>query len=232
MAEFEHLEEMVVGWWDRGIIGCAENRKDFITLKSGRQSPHYANFRGIMSRDTELAVHGGFNFDQQMRVRELTVDAGAFALDQIRGMHNFDHFAPIPQAVTQLGGAVALKANVSCVSVRVKEGEKGYGKHKPVEGDYHEGETVLGFDDVVTTGDAKEEFLEPISLVGLEVEDFMVLLDRQEGGRKKLEELGYRLTSVVGMYVVKNILWVNHRITDKQHDFLDDYLDEYGDLAA
>ncbi len=231
MAEFEHMEEWVVGMHDRGLLGCAETTADFTKLKSERMSPHYANFRGVMSINYDLAIDG-FSFDQQMRVRDLTVEAGVFVLESIRDLRNFDHLAPIPQAVTQLGGAIALKGGYSAVNVRVKEGEKGYGKHKPVEGDFKAGQVVVGFDDVVTTGETKEEFIEPISLVGLELQGFAVLLDRQEGGRVKVENQGYKFDAAVGMYVVKNILRDNGRINSEQYDFVDEYLDQYGDLAA
>ena len=235
MAEFEHMEEWVVGLHDRGIIGCAETRDDFIKLKSGRMSPHYANFRGIMSVNYNIVHYGEghiqMNNGQQQRVRELTVEAGAYAIDQLLRVkgQNFDHIAPIPQAVTQLGGAIALRGGYSSVNVRVPEGEKGYGKHKPVEGDYRKGDRVIGFDDVVTTGDAKEEFLEPMRMAELEVPGFVVLLDRQEGGRNRIESLGYSLTPAVGVYAVKEILRDNNRISADQYGFIEEYLGEYGD---
>lgn len=111
MAEFEHLEEWVVGLYDRGIIGCAASREEFIKLKSGRMSPQYANFRGVLSVNA-LLVHNGMNFDRQMRVADLTVEAGAFAVNSVKKKRSFNHITPIPQAVTQLGGAVARRANV------------------------------------------------------------------------------------------------------------------------
>jgi orotate phosphoribosyltransferase len=231
MAGFEHLEEWVVGLYDRNILGCARDPEEFIKLKSGRMSPHYANFRGVMSVDYDH-THDGMSYEQQMRIRLLTVKAGSFVLDKISASTFFDHVAPIPQAVTQLGGAIALDSNRSCLNVRVKEGEKGYGKHNPVEGSYCEGDIVIGFDDVVTTGDAKREFLEPMDHAGLVVPGFAVLLDREEGGRVNIAETGYELTAAVGMYAVKDILFENNRINSDQLGFIEDYLGEYGDLAA
>ncbi len=231
MGEFEHLEEWVVGLHDRGVLGVAETREEFIKLKCERISPHYANFRGIMSVDYEL-TQNGMTHDQQMRVRELTIKAGAHMVGRIASAKNFDHLAPIPQAITQLGGAIALESGRSSLNVRVKEGEKGYGKHKPVEGDYKDGQKVVGLDDVVTLAETKEEFEEPVSVVNLDLIGFGVLLDRQEGGRANVERMGLFLDAAVGMYVVKDVLHENGRITREQLDFVDEYLDQYGDLAA
>lgn len=231
IAEFEHVEEWVVGLYDSGALGCAETREEFIKLKCERMSPHYANFRGTMSVDYSI-THGGMTFDQQMRVRDLTIDAGVFVIDEIAASRNFDHLAPIPQAVTQLGGAIALKANISSLNVRVREDEQGYGKHKPVEGHYSAGEKVIGFDDVVTLAETKEEFEEPIQAVSLNLLGFAVLLDRQEGGRANIKKRGLTLNAATGMYEVKDILRDNGRITTQQHDFIEEYLEQYGDLRS
>ena len=226
MGEFGKVEKLVVGWHDRGLIGVAETREDFITLKSGRLSPHYANFRGFMSFDktSELSAK------KQAKIRKLTIAAAAHCIQN--SDIEFDHIAPLPQAVTQLGGAIAVKAGVSSLNPRVKEGEKGYGKHKPVEGDFVSGDRVLGFDDVVTTGEAKNEFLEPMTAMGLEVPGYVVLLDRQEGGKKLVEASGRQLEAVVGMYDVAEILAGHGRIASHQYEFIQEYLGTYGDLAA
>jgi uridine monophosphate synthetase len=222
MAGGADAEAMAVGLHARGILGYAESPETFITLKSGRRSPHYANFRGLMSVDRDSVLPPA----EQMRVRSLTVDTCAAALDSLEV--DFDHFAPIPQAVTQLGGAIALRAGVSSLGVRVKEAEKGYGKHQPVEGDFREGDRVVGFDDVITTGQAKQEFLEPMSIAKLAVRHFLVILDREEGGRDNLEAEGYGVTAVIGMTAVNEILKEAGRITADQYAWTRDYLQQYG----
>ena len=226
MAGLEKIEQLVVGWHDRGFIGVAERTEDFITLKSGRKSPHYANFRGVMSIDKDNQL----SKVDQLSLRKLTISVAADLL--CNSTIDYDHIAPIPQAITQLGGAIAVKAGTSSLNPRVKEGEKGYGKHKPVEGDYLPGDEVIGFDDVVTTGDAKSEFLEPMEAAGLVVPGYLVLLDREEGGRANVEATGRQLESVVGMYDVAEILLGADRITPTQYGFIQTYLGEYGDRAA
>lgn len=82
---------------------------------------------------------------------------------------------------------------------------------------------------MVTTGEAKQEFLEPMALAKLVVPEFVVLVDREEGGRVNIEKLGYDLTAATGIYQAKEILRDNNRISSQQYDFIQEYLDEYGD---
>ena len=67
MAEFERQEELVVGLYERGAIGFAKTEDEFITLKSGRKSPHYVNLRGMMS----FSKNHHMTKREQKRVRDL-----------------------------------------------------------------------------------------------------------------------------------------------------------------
>ena len=163
---FEHTEELVVGLFHRGAIGFAATEADFITLKSGRSSPHYVNLRGIMSFDQN---HPSMGIAEQRHLRSLVVDGYVDALSSVP--HDFEHVVGIPQAVTHLCCAFALHGGYSDLNIRVPEGEKGYGKHAPVEGSYHPSETVVALDDVVTDGKTKSEVVEPLDLTGLELLD-------------------------------------------------------------
>lgn len=222
---FENLEELVVGLYDRGAIGFAATEADFITLKSGRRSPHYVNLRGVMSFDRH---HPTMDVAAQTRVRDLVVDGYVDALGRVP--HDFEHVVGIPQAVTHLGGAVALRGGYSDLNIRVMEGEKGYGKHKPVEGTYYPGETVVALDDVVTDGKTKSEVVEPLDLTGLELMDFVVLVDREEGGRANVEATGRTLTPVMGMGLIVDVLHDNQRITPQQLEWANLYASQYGQL--
>lgn len=222
MAEFERLEELVIGLYGRGAIGFAETEEEFITLKSGRESPHYVNLRGMMS----FARNHPMTKREQRGIRDLMIRGYAHALDYVP--HDFDHIAGIPQAVTHVAGAVAQFTGESDLNIRVKEGEKGYGKHKPVEGDLEVGETVVALDDVVTDGKSKDEVIEPLDLAGLVLKDYVVMVDRQEGGRQSVEATGRTLTAVVGMVAVTNILADNGLINPQQVEWAEAYREQFG----
>ena len=142
--------------------------------------------------------------------------------------NDFDHIVGIPQAVTHVSGAVAQYTGESDLNIRVREGEKGYGKHKPVEGDIMPGEIVVALDDVVTDGKSKDEVVEPLDLTGLVLKDYVVMVDRQEGGRQNVEAGGRTLTAVVGMVAVTNILEANGLINLQQAGWADIYREQYG----
>lgn len=222
MAEFEHLEELVVGLFDRQELGFAATSDDFIKLKSGRMSPTFFNGRRVMSFSSQLEMP----LEQQARVAQLTAEGYAHGIDQAE--NQFDHIVNLPQAVNPVIGAVALISGKSLLYLRTPEGEKGYGKHQPIEGVYDRGDVVAGIDNVISNGDTKVEVTEPIEqLGGLVMPEFVVLLDREEGGRAALHTAGYALTSVIGMRAATQILLDNGRIRPEQAEWSFDYVDQY-----
>lgn len=222
MAEFEHLEELVVGLHERGELGYANSRDEFIQLKSGRWSPNFFNGRGIMSFSDKLdmPIHA------QQRLARLTAEGYAHGLDQIEDP--FDHIINTPQAVNPVVGAVALLTGVSLLYLRTPEGEKGYGKHEPIEGAFKKGDKTIPIDNVVSNAKTKEEVTVPIEkMAGLVIPEFLVLFDREEGGRQAINAQGYGLRRVVGMRKATQILLENGRIRSEQAAWSFDYIDEY-----
>lgn len=232
MAEFPHLEELVVGLHERGEIGYVNSPEDFITLKSGRQSPNYVSTRDIMSFSDSLPI----SIERQQRVAELTVKAYAHGLDEISNTVGnpgdaadpFEHIVGLPQAVTTVVGAVGYERRTSVLTIRVPEGEKGYGKHKPIQGTFKEGDRAYALDNVISDGGTKSEYTGPLEAAGLVLPGFLVLVDREEGGEQSLLENGYMLYRVVGMGAATRILLDNKRIRPDQAEWSFDYIARYG----
>lgn len=224
MAEFEHLEELVVGLYDRKELGFAETEADFIKLKSGRMSPTFFNGRRVMSFSNTMDMP----YEQQERVAQLTVEGYVHGLNQGGYRATTEHIINLPQAVNPIIGAVAMEAGMSLLYLRTPEGEKGYGKHQPIEGIYEKGDTVVGIDNVISNGATKQEVTEPIEDgAGLILPGFVVLLDREEGGRATLAEEGYDLESVIGMRAATQILSDARRIRPEQAEWSFAYIDRY-----
>jgi orotate phosphoribosyltransferase len=78
----------------------------------------------------------------------------------------------------------------------VRKMPKSHGQTKLIEGNFNRGDLVVVLDDVVTRGDSTITAINAVLKEGGQVAFVAVLVDRQEGGRKKIEELGYRVVSV------------------------------------
>jgi uridine monophosphate synthetase len=176
--------------FDAGIVKFGS-----FTLKSGSVSPIYLDLRLLVS-------HPGL-------LRNV-----ASLLAQKAGPLSFDRVAGIPYAALAIATAVSLQSGVPMVFCR-KEA-KDYGTKKMVEGDFSAGETVLVIDDLITTGGSKLEAVKPLQDAGLKVSDFMVVIDRQQGGRQELEAKGYRLHALLTVRDLFSDLAAARRISPEE----------------
>lgn len=78
----------------------------------------------------------------------------------------------------------------------VRKAAKGHGQTKLIEGNFKRGDSVVVIEDVVTRGDSAIQAVNAVVNEGGTVAFVAVLVDRQEGGREKIEEKGYRVVSV------------------------------------
>lgn len=86
------------------------------------------------------------------------------------------------------------------------------GTKRLVEGTIHPGETCLIIEDVVTSGSSVLETAEILQKEGLKVSDAIVLMDREQGGRARLEKEGIRLHSVISLSRLLDVLQAAERI--------------------
>lgn len=78
----------------------------------------------------------------------------------------------------------------------VRKAPKDHGQGRQVEGNFRPGETVVVVDDVITRGESTVAAIEALLREGGKVAFVVALVDRQEGGRQKIEALGYPFFSV------------------------------------
>jgi orotate phosphoribosyltransferase len=83
---------------------------------------------------------------------------------------------------------------MQCFAVR--KTPKAHGQTKLVEGNFKKGDTVVVIDDVVTRGESTITAINAVLNEGGKVAFVAVLVDRQEGGRDKIEGLGYPVVSL------------------------------------
>lgn len=77
----------------------------------------------------------------------------------------------------------------------VRKSAKAHGQTKLIEGRFRKGDRVVVIDDVVTKGDSTLQAIEAVRREGGIVEFAAVLVDRQEGGRDKIEAKGLALVA-------------------------------------
>jgi uridine monophosphate synthetase len=176
-------------------IGCV--RFGDFTLRSGQRSPVYIDLRLLVSHPNVL--------------RDV---ARAYA--QLLRPLAFDRLAAIPYAALPIGTAVSLE--LGCPLIYPRKEVKGYGTRRAVEGEFQKGERAAVLDDLITTGTSKLEAIAPLEELGLQLEDVVVLIDREQGGRRYLGERGYRLHAVFGLGEMLDVLAQHGRISTAQRD--------------
>lgn len=150
-------------------------------LKSGVLSPFYVDLRGIIAYPPIL---------QAMAHRILEI------LRPLR----FDRIAGIPYAGLPIATAVSLAGNLPMLYARKEV--KEHGIRRAIEGAFAPGDVIVPIDDVITDGASKFEAAAPLLEAGLTVRDFVIFLDREQGGSEKLKEKGYTLHSALRISAV------------------------------
>jgi len=135
---------------------------------------------------------------------------------------SFDRIAAIPYAALPIGAAVSLETRKPLLYPRKEV--KAHGTGQSIEGAFHAGERVVVLDDLITTGASKFEAIAPLLDAGLVVEDVVVLIDRQSGGRQDLEARGLKLHAVLTLSDLLETLVAHGRIDAAQKDRVEQWL--------
>jgi len=100
---------------------------------------------------------------------------------------------PLALAVGMYSARIQQKPPLQVFIVR--KTPKGHGQAKLIEGNFKPGDQVVVLDDVVTKGESTINAINAVNKEGGKVAFVAVLVDRQEGGRQRIEELGYSVVS-------------------------------------
>jgi orotate phosphoribosyltransferase len=150
------------------------------TLASGKTSDFYCDAR-VTTLDPEGATLCGRIFLQML---------GEFAIDAVGGYSIGAD--PIVTAIAVL--SYLEKRPLQAFIIRKEE--KAHGTRKMIEGNFHAGDRVALFDDVITSGGSIIKGARQVEAQGGQVAVIMAVLDREEGGRRMIEESGYRFMSI------------------------------------
>jgi len=158
------------------------------TLSSGAKSKYYIDCR-LTTFDPEGAWLVGQLMHSLIRreqaARKLTVDAvggltmGADPVALAVGIHS--HWAKDASPLQVFS---------------VRKAPKGHGQTKLIEGNFKKGDSVVVIEDTVTSGESALAAISAIQKEGGNVAFVAVLVDREEGGRQKIEALGHPVVAL------------------------------------
>jgi uridine monophosphate synthetase len=136
----------------------------------------------------------------------------------------FDRVCGVPYTALPIASYLSIAYNVPMI-MRRKEA-KDYGTKKIVEGVYLPNHTCVIFEDLISSGASIFETIAPIEQAGMKVHDIVAFLDREQGGRQKIESQGYRFHSVVTLSHSLNILLENGRINHETREKIRQFTQE------
>ena len=159
-------------------------------LSSGKASPYYVDLRVVPSFPDAF--------------REICNFYVEYITSRV-GLENFDRVAGVPLAGIPFASQIAY--NLKKPFLYVRKGFRKHGRQRRVEGILVSGDRVLLIDDLITTGLNLKKAAEAITAEGGLVTEVVALLDREEGGKAKLEKRGLKVHTLLQMREVANTLY-------------------------
>lgn len=194
------MKHLIMELFDIGAIKFG----NFI-LKSGVESPIYIDLRETISYPPLL-----------QKIAE--------AMWQKAQGLSFDRLCGVPYTALPIVSYLSIEYGIPMV-LRRKEA-KAYGTKKIIEGVFDINQTCLVFEDLISSGASVLETILPLHEAGLHVRDVIVFLDREQGGKERLEKEGCTVHSVCTMTEMLTLLHAAGKISADQNEKVRAFLKE------
>ncbi|MCX8150295.1 MAG: orotate phosphoribosyltransferase [Candidatus Bathyarchaeota archaeon] len=159
-------------------------------LTSGKISPYYIDLRIVPSFPDVF--------------RDICHSCAQMIISEV-GIKNFDRIAGIPIAGIPFASQIAFSLKKPFLYSR--QVTKHQGRERRVEGILVSGDRVLIVDDLVTTGVTIQKAADAVRAEGGVITDAVAFLDREEGGKEKLEKQGIKLHTLLRISEIANTLY-------------------------
>jgi orotate phosphoribosyltransferase len=183
-------------------------------LKSGAISPYYIDLARLLSSPKQLCI---------------IADLAAEQIRQIMLSERIDKLASIELKGALIVPSIACKVTLPCIVVRKEE--KAYGVTGRIAGaDVNKGDNILFFDDVISEGLSKVEGIKPLQALGGNVKHLLVVVNREQGGKEKLEKLGFRVHALAKISEIADSLYLNKHISKEQSEEVLDFVKQFQEV--
>lgn len=173
----EEQEEVIRGLLRYELLKFS-NKRD-LPLKSGGKTDVYINLRDARNHPEAIGFISRFFANALWRLP-------------------ITRFVEVPDAVSCFAGPISIMTGLPYLTIREQAKEGRVAKAKVI-GSAEKGEEIAILDDVVTDGASKIEPYRECIRMGLTVHSLVVLVDREQGWKKKFAELGIDLEVWPGM---------------------------------
>jgi orotate phosphoribosyltransferase/uridine monophosphate synthetase len=184
---------------------------DFSLGNTVVHSPVYVNLRLLISNPAALR-----------RAAEV-MQGEVQALQSMRNprLAPYDLVAGVPFGGLHVATAFSLLSGTPLIYLHpTKTGEGSV-----IEGAYQTGQVALIIDDLITGGHSIQQTAARLEDEGLLVEDALVLIDRQQGGREHLQRDGVNLVSILTLEAVLHYLGSSQKISKEWYHKSMEYLE-------
>ncbi len=160
------------------LVRCGAILYGDFTLSSGKKSKYYIDIKKA-STDPKILEEVA---DEMAHI----IEKDDIEVDRIAGVV----LGSVPLAV-----ALSLRTGIQFIMVRKEP--KDHGTGRLIEGSLEKGMKVLVIEDVVTSAGSAAYAIELLRNNGAEIDHVLSVVDREEGGREKLESMSTRLHALV-----------------------------------
>lgn len=181
---------------------------DYI-LTSGKKSPYYIDLRLTISSPITM------DWIANALTRIILNEVGKDKIDRVLG---------VPTAGVPFATVVSQKLGLPLIYYR--QARKEHGVRKKIEGILERNDRVLIVDDLITTGESVIEAAEVVRDFGGVVNELVVLLDREQGGKERLRS--FRIEPHILFKISDAMAWLNKvgLIEDKVYETVQKYIEE------
>ncbi|XP_014605359.1 PREDICTED: uridine 5'-monophosphate synthase isoform X1 [Polistes canadensis] len=186
----DQLKELAIALYDIGAVKFGE----FIT-KVGLKTPVYFDLRVMIAYPQIMS-----------KLSKALWQLSKTQIDTIQ-------LCGVPYTALPLATLISTEYNIPML-IKRKEA-KNYGTKKLIEGNFKSGDHCIIIEDVITSGSSVLETVHALKEEGLIVTEVLVVIDREQGGRKNLEDKEIKVRSLYDVTLLMNYLLDHGKVTQE-----------------